>query len=117
MTESSSETDPTPDDTFSDTMPPPVPWAPAAVRLLQGIVYHDDAGDRWERILSGVTPLTDYFARIGLQLIVNEEDGMAYRAVDLMSRTALAAVSQTPTGANAHRLIVVTRYTTKSTRC
>ena len=83
MTESSSETDPTADDTFSNTMPPPVPWAPAAVRLLQGIVYHDDAGDTWERILSGVTPLTDYFARIGLQLIVNEEDGMAYlRQID-----------------------------------
>ncbi|KLU05668.1 hypothetical protein RISK_002300 [Rhodopirellula islandica] len=83
MTEPSSQTDPTPDNTFSDTMPPPVPWAPAAVRLLQGIVYHDDAGDTWERILSGVTPLTDYFARIGLQLIVNEEDGMAYlRQID-----------------------------------
>lgn len=83
MTDSSSETDPTADDTFSDTMPPPVPWAPAAVRLLQGIVYHDDAGDTWERILAGVTPLTDYFARIGLQLIVNEEDGMAYlRQID-----------------------------------
>uniref|UniRef100_UPI0035681B88 DUF4194 domain-containing protein n=1 Tax=Stieleria sp. TaxID=2795976 RepID=UPI0035681B88 len=61
-----------------DSLPPPVPWAPAAVRLLQGIVYHDDAGDTWERILSGVTPLSDYFARIGLMLIVNEEDGMAY---------------------------------------
>ncbi|CAD77207.1 hypothetical protein-signal peptide prediction [Rhodopirellula baltica SH 1] len=35
----------------------------------------------------------------------------------MMSRTALAAVSQTPTGANAHRLVVVTRYTTKSTGC
>ncbi|HBE65934.1 MAG TPA: DUF1586 domain-containing protein [Rhodopirellula baltica] len=32
-----------------------------------------------------------------------------------MSRTALAAVSQTPTGANAHRLMVVIRYATKST--
>ncbi|GAB5513274.1 DUF4194 domain-containing protein [Rhodopirellula baltica] len=83
MKEPSSQTDPTSDNTFSDTMPPPVPWAPAAVRLLQGIVYHDDAGDTWERILSGVTPLTDYFARIGLQLIVNEEDGMAYlRQID-----------------------------------
>ncbi|PAY21174.1 hypothetical protein CKO51_02490 [Rhodopirellula sp. SM50] len=61
-----------------DSLPPPVPWAPAAVRLLQGIVYHDDAGDTWERILSGVTPLSDYFARIGLMLIVNEDDGMAY---------------------------------------
>ncbi|WP_182869574.1 DUF4194 domain-containing protein [Stieleria mannarensis] len=62
----------------SDALPPPVPWAPAAVRLLQGIVYHDDAGDTWERILAGATPLSDYFARIGLMLIVNEEDGMAY---------------------------------------
>ncbi|MAP08563.1 MAG: DUF1586 domain-containing protein [Rhodopirellula sp.] len=34
-----------------------------------------------------------------------------------MSRTALAAVSQTPTGANAHRPIVVIWYTTKSTDC
>ncbi|HBE63968.1 MAG TPA: DUF1586 domain-containing protein [Rhodopirellula baltica] len=34
-----------------------------------------------------------------------------------MSRTALAAVSQTPTGANAHRLMVVIRYTTKPIGC
>lgn len=61
-----------------DTLPPPVPWAPAAVRLLQGIVYHDDPGDTWSEILSGATPLGDYFARIGLMLVVNEEDGMAY---------------------------------------
>ena len=61
-----------------DSLPPPVPWAPAAVRLLQGIVYHDAAGDTWNQILAGVTPLSDYFARIGLMLIVNEEDGMAY---------------------------------------
>ncbi|MCA9135780.1 MAG: DUF4194 domain-containing protein [Planctomycetales bacterium] len=67
------------DDVLSpDALPAPVPWAAAAVRLLQGIVYHDDGGDTWERILSGVTPLSDYFARIGLMLVVNEEDGMAY---------------------------------------
>ncbi|HBE62403.1 MAG TPA: DUF1586 domain-containing protein, partial [Rhodopirellula baltica] len=29
-----------------------------------------------------------------------------------MSRTALAAVSQTPTGANARRLMIVIRYAT-----
>jgi hypothetical protein len=61
-----------------DTLPPPVPWAPAAVRLLQAIVYHDDPGDTWNEILSGATPLGDFFARIGLMLVVNEEDGMAY---------------------------------------
>jgi hypothetical protein len=61
-----------------DTLPPPVPWAPSAVRLLQGIVYHDDPGNSWNEILAGVTPLSEYFARIGLMLVVNEEDGMAY---------------------------------------
>lgn len=60
------------------TLPPAVPWAAAAVRLLQGIVYHDDPGGVWEAILAGYTPLSDYFARIGLLLIVSEEDGLAY---------------------------------------
>ena len=64
--------------TISDTLPPAVPWAAAAVRLLQGVVYHDDPGSVWEAILSGITPLSDYFARIGLLLVVSEEDGTAY---------------------------------------
>lgn len=62
----------------ADSLPPPVPWSAAAVRLLHGIVYHDDPGDGWERILAGLTPLSDYFARVGLMLVVNEEDGFAY---------------------------------------
>lgn len=67
----------------ADSLPPPVPWSAAAVRLLQGIVYHDDPGDGWERILAGLTPLSDYFARVGLMLVVNEEDGFAYlRQID-----------------------------------
>ncbi|CAD78927.1 MAG TPA: DUF1586 domain-containing protein [Rhodopirellula baltica] len=41
----------------------------------------------------------------------------AHRLVDLTSRTAFAAVKQMPTGANAHRLIVVIRYPTESTAC
>jgi hypothetical protein len=72
-------TNESPNDMLSpDTLPPPVPWAPAAVRLLQGIVYHDDPGNGWNEILAGATPLSDYFARIGLMLVINEEDGMAY---------------------------------------
>lgn len=72
-------TDAAHDATLDPTLlPPPVPWAAAAVKLLQGIVYHDDPGEGWEAILAGVTPLSDYFARIGLLLVVNEEDGFAY---------------------------------------
>ncbi|MFG0262706.1 MAG: DUF4194 domain-containing protein [Novipirellula sp. JB048] len=69
-----------PDDAVlsAEMLPPPVPWAGAAVRLLQNVVYHDDPGDAWECILAGATPLSDYFARLGLLLIVNEEDGFAY---------------------------------------
>jgi len=66
-----------------DRLPNAVAWSSAAVKLLQGIVYHDDAGDAWERILESVTPLTDYFVRIGVRLIVDEENGMAYlRQID-----------------------------------
>ncbi|MCY2974472.1 MAG: DUF4194 domain-containing protein [Planctomycetota bacterium] len=53
-------------------------WSGVAVRLLQGVVYHDDNQDNWNTLLRSVSPLTDYFSKIGLLLIVNESDGMAY---------------------------------------
>jgi Domain of unknown function (DUF4194) len=56
----------------------PADWSVAAVRLLQGVVYHDDSEKTWDAILRSVSPLTEYFAKIGLLLIVNESDGMAY---------------------------------------
>lgn len=27
-------------------LPPPAEWSPVAVRLLQGVVYHDDSADK-----------------------------------------------------------------------
>lgn len=53
-------------------------WSPAAVKLLQGVVYHDDHGRIWASILANVSMLSDYFAKIGLRLVVDETDGMAY---------------------------------------
>lgn len=53
-------------------------WGAAAIRLLQGVVYHDDNSDLWETLRANVSPLTDYFAKIGLQLIIDEADAMAY---------------------------------------
>jgi len=71
--------DPAPiaDVAFADLPPPPI-WSAAAVRLLQGVVYHDDGAELWDKVLRCVTPLTDYFARIGLRLVVDESDAMAY---------------------------------------
>ena len=54
------------------------PWSSAAVKLLKGVVYHDDQGGTWDEILANVSRLTDYFGRLGLVLIVNEEDGIAW---------------------------------------
>lgn len=53
-------------------------WSPVAVRLLQGVVYHDDSRDMWEQLLENVSPLTEYFGKLGLLLVVNEPDAMAY---------------------------------------
>ncbi|MDX1930712.1 MAG: DUF4194 domain-containing protein [Pirellulaceae bacterium] len=60
------------------TASPPAEWGAVAVRLLQGVVYHDDNVDTWECLQRSVSQLTDYFAKIGLQLIVDETDAMAY---------------------------------------
>ena len=49
-----------------------------AVRLLQGVVYHDDNLDIWEQLLENVSPLTEYFGKLGLLLVVDEPDAMAY---------------------------------------
>lgn len=53
-------------------------WSPVAVRLLQGVVYHDDGREMWEQLLENVSPLTEYFGKLGLLLVVNEPDAMAY---------------------------------------
>lgn len=54
------------------------PWSSAAVKLLKGVVYHDDKGNTWDEILSNASPLTDYFGRLGLILIIDENDGLAW---------------------------------------
>lgn len=59
-------------------LPAPAEWSAVAVRLLQGVVYNDDNRDTWETLVSNVSPLTDYFGKLGLLLVVNEADAMAY---------------------------------------
>ncbi|QDT32221.1 DUF4194 domain-containing protein [Thalassoglobus polymorphus] len=48
-----------------------------AVLLLRGVVYAEDERV-WNLLLSNASRLTDYFARLGLVLIVNESEGMAF---------------------------------------
>ena len=48
-----------------------------AIRLLHGVVYDDDAST-WEILLSNESDLTTYFARIGLNLVIDRAEGLAY---------------------------------------
>lgn len=63
-------------DQAKDSLPAYKDWSLAAVRLLQGAVYSDDAA--WDLVLRYQTPLVSYFARIGLLLVVDEPEGLAY---------------------------------------
>lgn len=52
-------------------------WSVAAVKLLQGVVEFDD-GRAWNLVLANSSHLEQYFARLGLQLVVDESEGLAY---------------------------------------
>ncbi len=52
-------------------------WSIPAVRLLQGVVDVDD-GRVWHQLLSNISQLEGYFARLGLRLVVDEPEGLAY---------------------------------------
>jgi hypothetical protein len=58
------------------------------VRLLQDAVYTEDS-DLWTVLLRMRTRIDAYFREIGLQLVVNEEDGFAY-LVQMHSEDGLA---------------------------
>jgi hypothetical protein len=49
----------------------------AAVKLLQGAVYMDDAKG-WDIILSNRSRLESYFGRLGLVMVIDEPEGFAY---------------------------------------
>ena len=49
----------------------------AAVRLLQGVVYQDDE-ETWSILLGNESDLADYFCQIGMALVVDRAEGLAY---------------------------------------
>jgi hypothetical protein len=93
----------------------PAVWSIAAVRLLQGVVYHDDNAELWETLLKSVSPLADYFAKIGLILVVSESDGMAFlrqqtqEEADAQAEAVPRLFRRTPLGYDATLLCVLLR--------
>jgi hypothetical protein len=53
------------------------PWSIAAVKLLQGVVYHDDH-KAWDILLASQPALARFLVTLGLELVIDEADGMAY---------------------------------------
>jgi hypothetical protein len=52
-------------------------WSIPAVRLLQGAIYSDDRAT-WDIALRSQSSLESFFARIGLGLVIDEAEGLAY---------------------------------------
>ncbi|MEH2396595.1 DUF4194 domain-containing protein [Nostoc sp.] len=55
---------------------PPLAYANVILKLLQGAIYSDDR--HWERLQSNLTPIKEYFGKIGLQVRNYETEGFAY---------------------------------------
>lgn len=49
----------------------------AAVRLLQGVLYDDDEAT-WTILLANESDLADYFSEIGLALVIDRGEGIAF---------------------------------------
>ena len=52
------------------------PYAAAIIKLLQGVVYSSDF--HWNQLQSYLTPIQEYFGKIGLEVRNHETDGFAY---------------------------------------
>jgi len=60
-----------------DNLPKYSEWHLAAVHLLHGVVYADEVRV-WESILASQQALTTFFGRLGLLLVVDEAESLAY---------------------------------------
>lgn len=52
-------------------------WSEVAVRLFQGVIYRED-GRPWNILLRNLSPLEEYFGRVGVRLVVDESEGFAF---------------------------------------
>lgn len=67
------------------------PFAPAVIKLLQGVLSYDDSA-AWNLLLLHQVAIEDYFARIGLQLYLSEADGYAFLRQPDLEREGTQAV-------------------------
>jgi len=54
-----------------------LPFAPAVIKLLQGVVYNDDKST-WNCLIQYQQFVKQYFSGIGIDVIIRENDGFAF---------------------------------------
>jgi hypothetical protein len=59
-----------------ETKIPRAPFAGVIIKLLQGPVYADDK-NIWRELSAWQSAIQDYFGKIGMELIINEQEGFA----------------------------------------
>ena len=52
------------------------PFAATVIKLLQGPIYADDK-NTWRELMGSQSAIQEYFARIGMELVINDQDGFA----------------------------------------
>ncbi len=85
------------------------PYAQVIVRLLGGELYETDK--IWSELLEYRHPIAQYFARIGLELIVDQRDGFAFlrqSELDESGRT-IGLIKRTPLSYEVTLLLVLLR--------
>ena len=59
-----------------ETKIPRAPFAAVIIKLLQGPVYADDK-NIWRELTQWPSAIQEYFGKIGMELVINEQDGFA----------------------------------------
>lgn len=50
----------------------------ALIQLLKGVIYYDSQPDLWTTLLDNYTEIKEYFAKIGLRIILDEAEGYTF---------------------------------------
>ncbi|MDW7726563.1 MAG: DUF4194 domain-containing protein [Candidatus Methanoperedens sp.] len=53
------------------------PYAPAIIKLLQGVIYYDDK-ELWDNLIKYHVPIKEYFKVIGIDVLIYETEGFAF---------------------------------------
>lgn len=85
------------------------PYAPVVVRLLGGELYETDR--LWAELIEYRIPISQFFARIGLEVIIDQRDGFAFlRQLELdESGRTIGLIKRTPLSYEVTLLLVLLR--------